>query len=597
MLFGGTNWGGLPIPIIGTSYDYSSPISESRIISDKYMETKLLGLFLRAAKDLEKIEKVGNGTTNYTGNAAVFAQELVSVDNNARFYVVKHANTTLTSYEGFSLNVNTSIGAITVPKYAPNVAIDGRQAKILVSDFHAGEQNVIYSTAEVLAVSVVDDKPIIAFWVPTGEAGEIYLEGVSQGTVASALRGSDVQLRQEDHGTIITFSDHKSQLVITFENGLTVVIMDRPAAYRTWQPMLSNDPHSPLDQNVLVTGPHLVRTAKFIGRELALTGDVDRDTPIEIFLPSGCSSVRFNGRTIKTSRTTYGSLVGTVYVDTSALDAVAASLPQLSEWKIADGLPERNLGYNDSGPAWVKANKIETANPVEPQTLPVLYADEYGFHAQNTLWRGHFTGSATGVYLSVIGGTSSGWSAYLNGVFLGSTFGNVSISTSNATLDFPENVVVVGENVLLVLQDNMGHDQREAALQPRGILNATLLGEAQFTQWRVAGKAGGESNIDPIRGAYNEGGLHAERVGWHLPGFDDSEWEAGDPANGAGEPGVKFYRTVVPLDIPSGHDVSLAFELQASKPRARLRAQLYVNGYMFGASFYHLSSTPKQAQC
>ena len=62
-------------------------------------------------------------------------------------------------------------------------------------------------------------------------------------------------------------------------------------------------------------------------------------------------------------------------------------------------------------------------------------------------------------------------------------------------------------------------------------------GDAVFTSWKVAGKAGGQENIDPVRGAYNEGGLTAERLGWHLPGFDDSEWAAGSPGEGFAEAG------------------------------------------------------------
>jgi hypothetical protein len=32
------------------------------------------------------------------------------------------------------------------------------------------------------------------------------------------------------------------------------------------------------------------------------------------------------------------------------------------------------------------------------------------------------------------------------------------------------------------------------------------------------------SDIDPVRGAFAEGGLCAERLGWHLPGYNDSHW-------------------------------------------------------------------------
>jgi Beta-galactosidase jelly roll domain len=127
----------------------------------------------------------------------------------------------------------------------------------------------------------------------------------------------------------------------------------------------------------------------------------------------------------------------------------------------------------------------------------------------------------------------------------------------------------------------MGKDETTGTLNPRGILNATLINGGNFTSWKVAGNAGGEANIDPIRGPYSEGGLHAERLGWHLPGFNDGKWESGSPETGLSEAGANFYRTVVPLNLPKGMDVSLGFVLNAPAG-SKLRAQLYVNGYMFG---------------
>ncbi|KAM0720179.1 hypothetical protein Q7P37_004315 [Cladosporium fusiforme] len=588
MVFGGTTWGGLPMPTVGTSYDYSAPISEPRTIGDKYAETKLLGFFLRAAKGLTRIEKGGNGTTNYTGNAAIFAQELYNVDGDGRFYVVKHTNTSLTSLETFKLRVSTSVGEVVIPQYASHSAIDGRQAKVLVTDFDAGGQQVIYSTAEVLAVSVLDKKPVIVFWLPAEEHGEIYLRGVKRGRVASRGAGSEVEFHEADKGLVVSFTQGLGASVLTFNNGLRVVLMDRRTAYNTWQPELSNDPHSPLDQSVLVTGPYLVRTAEWEGKTLALTGDWTAETELEVFAPRGCKKLTFNGKAVDAHKTKYGSLKGTLPAAKVTVEEITTSLPSLTEWKVSDGLPERLATYDDSGPAWVSANKTYTLNPRQPDTLPVLYADEYGFHAQNILWRGRFEANSsastpTGVFLKVIGGTSHGWSAYLNGRFLGSAFGNVSLPETNRTLDFG-NATRAGENVIFVIQDNMGHDQTTGALNPRGILNATLIGggDTGFSSWKVAGKAGGQENIDRIRGAYNEGGLNAERLGWHLPGFDDNEWEAGSPEDGFSEPGARFYRTVFPLEIPRGYDVSMAFELAPGRERSALRAQLYVNGYMFG---------------
>ncbi len=139
----------------------------------------------------------------------------------------------------------------------------------------------------------------------------------------------------------------------------------------------------------------------------------------------------------------------------------------------------------------------------------------------------------------------------------------------------------------------MGHDETSGATNPRGIYNATLLGSSNtklaFTSWKVAGTAGGESNIDPVRGPYNEGGLHAERLGWHLPGFPDSSWSSSTPETGLSEAGANFYRTVVKLDLPRDVDISLGFVL-GSPAGAKVRAQLYVNGYMFGKFVPHIGN-------
>lgn len=155
--------------------------------------------------------------------------------------------------------------------------------------------------------------------------------------------------------------------------------------------------------------------------------------------------------------------------------------------------------------------------------------------------------------------------------------------------------------------DNSGHDETTGAITPRGIYNATLVGpeDTAFTEWKIAGTAGGESNIDPIRGPYNEGGLWAERVGTHLPGYpEDSSWArvAETAANSTSSEvaklvvpgaGIRVFRTVVPLAVPSGLDVSISFLFSSpgngstsstfvSEYTNELRALLFVNGYQYG---------------
>lgn len=175
----------------------------------------------------------------------------------------------------------------------------------------------------------------------------------------------------------------------------------------------------------------------------------------------------------------------------------------------------------------------------------------------------------------------------MNGKLIGSFFGDATDEQANLTLSFSNATVSTSTpNVLLVVHDDTGHDETTGALNPRGILDVDLLGSSSgFTHWRVAGTAGGESNIDPVRGAYNEDGLYAERVGWHLPGFDDSTWESVSESSGLSFEGatVRFFRTVVSLDLPSEHDISISFVLGTPSSSAiTYRSQLFVNGYQYG---------------
>lgn len=62
MGWGGTNWGHSAAPVVYSSYDYSSPLRETRQVQVKFYQTKLIGLFTRVSQDLLKTYMVGNGT-------------------------------------------------------------------------------------------------------------------------------------------------------------------------------------------------------------------------------------------------------------------------------------------------------------------------------------------------------------------------------------------------------------------------------------------------------------------------------------------------------------------------------------------------------
>lgn len=108
---------------------------------------------------------------------------------------------------------------------------------------------------------------------------------------------------------------------------------------------------------VVVQGPYLVRDVSLEQNTLSLCGDwATNETSIEVFTPKGVNSLKFNGNPVNVTRTSYGSLVGQLPVPLVSVDSLLAQLPGLTDWKVSDGLPEKEADYDDS-------NWIGTSDP------------------------------------------------------------------------------------------------------------------------------------------------------------------------------------------------------------------------------------------
>ena len=248
MLYGGTNWGAMAAPVTATSYDYSSPISEDRSIGDKYYETKLVAMFTRVAQDLTVTNLIGNGT-RYTTNPEIRAYELRNPSTNAGFYVTLHTNSSVGTDEVFKLHVTTSQGAITIPRFANDIRLNGYQSKIVVTDFTFGSHTLLYSTAEVLSYTVFDGIPTLALWVPTGETAEFAVKNAKAASVKRDESSSGIQTYQNGGNLAITFTQSRGMTVIELDTGVRVLLLDRSAAYLFWAPALTNDPAVPEDES------------------------------------------------------------------------------------------------------------------------------------------------------------------------------------------------------------------------------------------------------------------------------------------------------------------------------------------------------------
>lgn len=303
---------------------------------------------------------------------------------------------------------------------------------------------------------------------------------------------------------------------------------------------------------------------------------------------SKVKTVKWNGKAIKTRRTAYGSLVGRA---PGAEDA-RILLPSLISWRAQDTLPEIQPDYDDS--RWTVCNKTVSVNGVKPLSLPVLYSGDYGYHAGTKLYRGRFDGhNITGANVTVQNGVAAGWAAWLNGQFVGGAVGASDLAMTSAVLSFDSSLLRDRDNVLTVVTDYTGHDQNsvrpKGTQNPRGILGATLIGGSGFTSWRIQGNAGGEKNIDPVRGPINEGGLYGERMGWHLPGYrvPKSAGSSSSPLDGVSGAEGRFYTTTFSLKLDKDLDVPIGLQLGAPAGTQAV-VQVFLNGYQFGHYLPHI---------
>jgi beta-galactosidase len=145
----------------------------------------------------------------------------------------------------FQLHVNTSAGALTIPRHGGNIRLNGYQSKIIVTDFFFAKESLIYSTAEVLTYVVQDDIPTLVLWVPTGESGEFSVKAAKHGSTKRCQGCSGIDFYPDNEGLTVTFTQGQGMSVIELDTGIRIVLLDRTAAYLFWAPALSNDPSVP----------------------------------------------------------------------------------------------------------------------------------------------------------------------------------------------------------------------------------------------------------------------------------------------------------------------------------------------------------------
>ncbi|KAH9919183.1 glycoside hydrolase superfamily [Epithele typhae] len=597
MFYGGTSWGGFPFPGVYTSYDYGASIRESRALSAKFDEIKRQSMFLRSSPSFRKTDYVGNSSTGIGGvtvsSSSAFVTSLHNPDSGTRFYITRQTSSTSTGDITFTLTVPTSNGTLKLPQKTGTIAINGRQSKLIITDYPFGaSSSVLYTTASVFFAGAIGARDVLFLFGDADQSHELALTLTGSG---ASTDDSRVTFDKSTAGTIISIATGDDGLVTLWESDTQLILFADPVTAATfWAPAIPTASDATVsgleayfqwgtNSTVLVGGPNLVRNASISddGTTLALRGDLNASVPLTVVAPATVTAVSWNGADVAVSGDGSGVLTGSLTMLTNPSSVTA---PALEGWKFADSLPEIKAGFDDS--TWVVANKTSTNINQKPLFGDgrVLYGCDYGFCENNVFFRGHFTGTGkeTAANLTIYGGSSFAASVWINDHFISSVGGGSD--HVNALFTFPRGAVVAGQdNVITVLHDNMGNDEADNQKSARGIAGFSLVGGTIHT-WKVQGKVGGYTHFpDKVRGVMNEGGLFGEREGWHLPGFDTSTWQARDLAQGLpnGTAGVGFFVTTVDLDFPTDVDVYASFVFGEAAGQA-YRARLFVNGWMFG---------------
>ncbi|HJP79524.1 MAG TPA: beta-galactosidase [Pseudonocardiaceae bacterium] len=555
MTYGGTSWGYEPHPGGYTSYDYGAAIDEARQLTPKYADQKRIADEVDAVPALAQLDRVSSAASN---NPAL--NQIVDQNTSAgtHLYLLQHNDNNAKTDDSTTISVQTADGDYSVPQQAGTaIHVNGQTAKMLLADYNIPGAHVVYSTSEFMTDAAQGNADTAVFYAPKGEPGETVLRYAGQPQV-QVLRGT----------VNSTWDASKGDLRLNYtHNGIAEVrITSNGKAFDLLLTDTASTDHLWLDGNgtdqLISTGPYLVRSGTVHGNTALLTGDTDGATSLTVYPPAGVTQLSWNGKPLAVHRNDDGSL------SAGLTGAPNYQLPTLDSWKFQYSTAESDPTFNDSG--WTVANNAQ------------LGADYYGFHHGFVWYRAHFTatGTETGITLDGQGGSPAGeYEVWLNGAELGTS------TSGTSTFAFPPGLLQTGkDNVVSVLNFNSGHDEG-GGQTVRGLTSATLNGSGAAMTWRVQGAQGGEQLLDPARGPLNVSGLDGERAGWYLPGYPDQNWQNVSLPDSWAQRGLPsgdgWYRDTFNLNLPAGSDIPLGLKINDSSGAA-YRALIFVNGWQLG---------------
>ena len=268
----------------------------------------------------------------------------------------------------------SSQGTLTLPQTTGSIALNGRQSKLIITDYSFGaKSSVLYTTASVFFAGTIGQRDVLFLFGDADQSHEFALALTGAGTRSTSSRvkftsstvgkGVTTVAVQPGSDGLLTIFDSPSQLIL-FADPVTAATFWAPAVRsptRNTVPGFESFWQFGTNTTVLVGGPNLVRNATISGSTLALRGDLNASVPLTVVAPPAVKQVTWNGARV-TVRSSGALLTGRL---TESASVRNVTLPKLTGWKFNDSLPEIQPGFDDS--TWTVANKTTTNISLKPQ--------------------------------------------------------------------------------------------------------------------------------------------------------------------------------------------------------------------------------------
>jgi beta-galactosidase GanA len=598
MAFGGTSWGWLPGPIVYTSYDYGSPISEARVMRDKAFVLKQMGSFVQAATpvlaQMDKAEQIA------PSNDKIKLYHNINTPLGTHVVFAVQNPSSNTGSESFTYRLETKDGVYRVPQ-AGTLKLSGQDAKMWLASYAMNRQHLVYSTSEIQTHFQQGARDVALLYGRENEDGETVLRFKSKPKVEVVSGKASVKYDTKSGDLRLNYS-HSGLIELKISGGgvapLTLLIVDEKTGWNFWKLDTAKG-------SVLAQSPALVRTASIDGDTLALTGDIEKDSPITVWAPEGVKVVSFNTEVLTVAAK------GDKLSSTAPLKGPdVVTLPDLMsfDWTRKFDSLEADPKFDDS--TWRKADASGSAATVytaPDKGQPVLSMSEYGFHHGDVWYRGRFTtkdSKDNQLELFYGGGGGGMIQVWLDGRFLGMQDLDTGRPFPETTDSFKRTLegLTPGDHVISVVVRNNSHNwdlfADDAHKEARGLIQASITarGDTRFKTpiaWKIQGNKGGEDIADLVRGPMNNGGLYGERMGWNLPPTKETKdgWDKVALTDAPPAPGTYWLRSTFTLDLPKGHDIQLGLAFgDTSKPRSDRdnRVLIFVNGWNMGQFISHI---------